>query len=107
MDQWAGLSRPSGLAGAGSLGGPGSPPQAQSWDDQAFSPCGGPPPLGGQAGLFTRGAGGSRQQGRRGPHAQVLSLSWGPFCDVLSAKGGHMGEPNVKGPLSGGEKVAL
>lgn len=42
-----------------------------------------------------------------GAHAQVLSLSWGPFCDVLSAKGGHVGEPNVKGPLSGGEKVAL
>lgn len=55
------------------------------------SPCGGRPPLGVQTGLFMWRVGGSQRQERRSLHAPVLDLSWDPFCDVLSAKGGPMG----------------
>lgn len=37
------------------------------------------------------GGGGSQRQGRRSLRAPILDLSWDPFCDVLSAKGGPVG----------------
>lgn len=92
-DQLGSSFPPAGLAGANRRGWPRSHTQALGWKDQAFSPCGGHPPPGGQAWLFAWWRTGPWQEGRRIPQAQGLNLYWSPFCEVLSATG----KPEVEG----------